>query len=149
MKKGRYAIILALISLMMYPINDIVCIGLIVVAMTYAILAVKDREVIVKVAQPALMLTFLYLIRALLVVIVGIINNIAMLGDNYYSSKLYENIVVYNRINSIVFMFLILVFAVLTVIFFMLNKDVPVVGKLARKIIGEKKEEQNQNNTNV
>ena len=149
MKKGRYAIILALISLMMYPINDIICMGLIVVAMTYAILAVKDREVIVKVAQPALMLTFLYLTRALLAVIVGIINNIAMLGDNYYSSKLYENIVVYNRINSIVFMFLILVFAVLTVIFFMLNKDVPVVGKLARKIIGEKKEEQNQNDTNV
>ena len=140
MNKGKYAIILAVLSLIMYPINDIVCVGLMVVAMSYAILAVKDREVILKVAQPALIIMLLYSLRAILAVIVGIINNIAMLGENYYSSQLYENITAYNCISSIIFMFLILIFAVMTIVCFALRKDIPGFGCVARKIIGEKKE---------
>lgn len=140
MNKGKYAIILAVLSLIMYPINDIICIGLIVVAMTYAILVSKDREVITRVAQPALMLMSLFSIRALLSVIVGTITNIAMMGENYYSSKLYENITIYNRVLSIILFVTILIYALTTIICFARDKDTPLFGKLARKIIGEKKE---------
>ena len=92
MKKGKYSIILAVLSLIMYPINDIICIGLMVVAMTYAILVVKDRDLTIKIAQPSLMIMCLYTLRAVLAVIVGVINNIAMLGDNYYSRHLLFNV---------------------------------------------------------
>ena len=140
MKNGKYALIIAIFALICYPINDVVCIGLIVTAMTYAIVKAKDWEVIIKVAQPSLMIMSLYSLRAIIAIVINSISNIAMLKDNYYSSKLYENITNFNRIFAMILLVIAFVYIVVSIVFFMMNKDVPLYGKLARKIIGDKKE---------
>ena len=61
-----------------------------------------------------------------------------MLGDNYYSSQIYENITKFNRIFSVILLVFVLVFIVSSIVFLDLGKDVPLFGKVSRKIIGEK-----------
>ena len=134
MDKGKIAIVLSVLSLIVYPLSDILCVGLILFVLSYAIIVLKNKEVSVKVTQPAIMLTTIYALRGVLAIIIGIISNIAMFNNGYYSSQLYDNIVGFNRVMNLICLFLIFIYALITIIFFAMDKDVPLFGKLSRSI---------------
>lgn len=138
MKKiNLFAICLAVFALILYPINDLACVLVMLTALTTAVFVIKDKELTAKVLQPALMLGTLYAIRSVFAIILGIISNFGQLSSNYYYGNLYENISNFNRILSAVCLILVLVYLVLTLVFFIIKKDIPLFGNLSNKILGK------------
>lgn len=137
-KRKSLFMVLAIASLVLYPINDLACILLCLTSLLLSVLVLKDKETTIKVLQPTLMVATLYSLRSVLAIIVNTITNFAMLKDNYYSSNLYENVTKFNRIMSSIYLIITLVFIVTTIICFALKKNTPGYGCLAKKVAGEK-----------
>ena len=140
-KRKILFIVLAVSSLVLYPINDLACILICLTSLLSSVLILKDKQTTIKVLQPTLMVATLYSIRSILAIIVSTINNFAMLKDNYYSSSIYENITKYNRVMSAIYLIVTFIFIVTTIICFSIKKNTPVYGCLAKKITENKKEE--------
>lgn len=141
-KRKTLFMVLAVASLVLYPINDLACIILCLTSLLCSTLVLKDRETIVKTLQPTLMVASLYSLRAILAIIVGTITNFAMLKDNYYSTNLYENVTKLNRVMGAIYLILVFIYLVATIICFSIKKDVPLFGYLSKKIAREKTQNQ-------
>ena len=137
MKKGKLAVALSILSLFLYPLSDILCVGVSSLSLVYAVAGVRECEVTVKVIQPALVLGFVYALRGVFALIINTIVHIANFGSG--TARLYHNINGFNRVVSIICLILVFIHLVLTLVFFSLNKDVPVAGEIASSLAGERK----------
>lgn len=146
MDKGKLSILLAMFSLVLYPINDLACVGVIILALCVAIFGVKEKDVTKKVLQPTIVLGSAYLIRGVFAILLNIINNFARLSDTYYSTSLYDNSNKCSYVISALCLVLVLVFAVLIAVFYLLKKDTPVLGCVADRILGNENSKQSTSN---
>ena len=87
MKKGRLAVALSVLALFLYPLSDILCVGVSVLSLVYAVVGVRDCEVTKKVIQPSLILGFVYALKGVLALIINTIVHIADFGSG--TARLY------------------------------------------------------------
>lgn len=139
MKKGFnfLLITISLIALLMFPINFygslILGFGAIIIAYLKA-----DNKVIKKVFEPLVVLVSTSSIYGFFYLFFEICNLFGRLGENYYNSGFYKfSVNALNIIDAICCILLFITF-ILCVIFYLIKKDVPLLEKIADKIIDEK-----------
>jgi len=138
-KNSKILVLLSVFSLVLYPISDLLAVGVALTVLLCSCFILKSNETTIKTLQPALMLSSVYILRGVISLIMNVITNIANATDKYYSTSLYENVSKFNNIFSVICTLIIVVYLVITIVFFALKKDVPLFGSLAKKITGQEK----------
>ena len=140
---------LVVLAFVLYPISDIICIGVALLALCFALFHVKDAKTSSRLMQPILLLGGVYALRGVIAFIESIIDYFARTGDDYYSSGFSYSVADFNYVMYAIYLILVLAILVVSIIFFALKKDIPVVNKLADKvngIVSESKEKTKKEN---
>ena len=133
---SKLVIMLAIASLVMYELNLLVSIALAVTALIVAIFGVKDDKTTSRVLQVNILLGSVIALRGVLTIIVDMIEYFARLDGQYYNSVLSSNITGFRYVMSAIYLICILSFLVLSIVMFVLDRDIPVADKLANRIVG-------------
>ncbi|MBQ9729871.1 MAG: hypothetical protein IJV80_03565 [Clostridia bacterium] len=144
MKNEKILLGLTAFGVILYPLNDLACILTLLAAILLSVFVYKDKAVTRTVLQPALCVSALYAWRAVNATFVNIITYFAQLGEDYYSSGLYESTTAFNRVIAAIYLLVFIAIVVLTVLFIFVKKtDIPFVGKLVDKMLGTEDKEEN------
>lgn len=131
-------IVLSFIAILIFPLTIY---GSIIVGLTTVILGkylkIEDNYNC-NILQNTIFLGFVSIIKGIYSLIIIIINTFARLSNSYISSGFYNFINKFElTLNAVLYLF-ILVYIIMAIIYFIKNKKIPVIGKLANNIINPK-----------
>ena len=136
MKKSYYfvLIVISFVALLLFPINIATSLFMCFGALILAFLT-DDYHTTKKVLQPTLVHIGVTVLYGFINLFLQILNEFASLSQNYFETGLYDFVCNTLTVTSAVCYIFVFVVFVVGIIFYTLKKDIPLVSKLADKVL--------------
>ncbi len=138
-KFGKVLVMLSILGLAIYPFSIYGSLIFSLLVLLGAGLILKDSKVTKKVLQPFLLLASVAFVKATIAFVWQIMTYFAQLGKNYYGSGFYNFLVKSDYFISAILLLFLLVFGIITIVYMMADKDVPLYGNLSKRLLGDAK----------
>ena len=135
---AMFLVILSVFALAYLPFNALVSIIVALTSVLVSAFVLKDDNTTKKALQPTILLGTILSFNMVFNFIIYILERCGMYSDRYYASDFYDFISGFSNTISLISIVLTIVFVILTIVVFIAKADLPIVGRLAEKIVEEK-----------
>lgn len=137
-------IVLSFIAILIFPLNIY---GSVIVGLSTVLISKYlnvDTTYNVDILQNFIFLVFISVIKGAYSLVIIIINTFARLSNSYFGSGFYNFLNKFELILNAVLYLFILVYIIMAIIYFVKNKKLPAIGKLADRIVTPKSKQENK-----
>lgn len=135
---SMFLIVLSVFALAFCSFNEVASIVIALSTVFISAFVLKDNQTTKKVLQPTILLGSILSFNILFNFIVTILQRCGMYSDKFYSSDFYDFILGFSNTIELITTLLVIAFTILTIVIFVARADVPVVGKMAERIVENK-----------
>ena len=143
-----FLIVLSILALAYFPFGEVASILVALSTVFISAFVLKDNQTTKKVLQPTILLGSVLSFNIIFNFIVAILQRCGMYSDRFYSSDFYDFVLGFSNTIELITTLLVIAFTILTIVIFVAKADVPVVGKMAERIVENKATSKNKKETN-